>query len=112
MDYPCLIPKWALNADVVVGIAGDGVNEDGELLPGLELSCKCNLQLRSEQALDNKHQKVRTSGKAYFIGDICPGILVIKGGTLTHNGVGYKINAGSKALNFDGSVNYTALELV
>lgn len=112
MSYPCLIPKWALNANVTVCIAGSGVNEDGELVPELELNCKCNLQLKGEQSTDSKHRQIRTSGKAYFQGDICPNIREIQGGTLTHNGVEYSINAGSKALNFDGSVNHTVLELV
>lgn len=112
MVYPCLIPKWALNANVTVCIAGSGVNEDGEIVPELDLTCKCNLQLKSEKKLDSKHQQVRTSGSAYFIGDICPDIKEIQGGTLIHNGNNYSINAGSKALNFDGSVNYTVLELV
>lgn len=112
MGYPCLIPKWALNATVNVNIAGSGVSEDGEILPDLEITQKCNLQLKSSQSLDSKKQNIRTTGKAYFIGDICPNIKEISGGTLTHNGVNYSINAGEKALNFDGSVNFTALELV
>lgn len=112
MAFPCLIPKWALNADVAVYISGSGVSEDGEIVPELELYTKCNLQLRSEQKLDNQKQSVRTTGKAYFIGDICPDIREIQGGKLVHNNVQYNINAGCKALNFDGTVNYTELELI
>lgn len=112
MAYPCLIPEWALNATVKVLIAGEGVSEDGELIPQLELEAKCNLQLKNEQKLDSQKQSVSLTGKAYFIGDIAPDIRTIKGGTLTHNDVNYSIHAGSKALNFDGSVNYTVLELI
>lgn len=112
MGYPCLIPKWALNATVTISLSGSGVNEDGEILPELELTQACNLQLKNAQSLDSKKQSVRTTGKAYFIGDICPDIREISGGTLTHNNVTYSINAGSKALNFDGTVNYTVLELI
>lgn len=112
MYYPCLIPAWALNATVKVLIVSEGVSEDGELTPQLELEAKCNLQLKNEQKLDSKKQSVSLSGKAFFIGDIAPDIRTIKGGTLIHNDVKYNIHAGSKALNFDGTVNYTVLELI
>lgn len=112
MDYPCLIPDWALNATATVSIAGEGVSEDGEMLPELTLEKKCNLQLKSTQKLDSKKQSVDITGKAYFQGDICPDIRTIKGGSLVCNDVTYGIHAGSKALNFDGTVNYTELELV
>lgn len=110
--FPCLIPEWALNATVKVLIASDGVSEDGELIPQLEVEKRCNLQLKNEQKLDSKKQSVSLSGKAYFIGDIAPDIRTINGGTLTHNNISYSIHAGSKALNFDGTVNYTVLELI
>ena len=112
MVYPCLIPKWAFNKLVEVSIAGSGVSEDGEIIPELNITQKCNIQFKSEQKLDNKKQSVSLTGKAYFEGDICPDIRTIKGGTLIHNNVEYSIHAGSKALNFDGSVNYTELELI
>ena len=112
MAYPCLIPDWALNATAKVLIASEGVSEDGEMLTQLEVEKKCNIQLKSEQKLDSKKQSVSLTGKAYFQGDICPDIRTIKGGTLTCNDVEYSIHAGNKALNFDGSVNYTELELV
>lgn len=112
MAYPCLIPKWAFNKLVDVFIAGSGVSEDGEIIPELRINQKCNLQFKSQQKLDNKKQSVNLTGKAYFEGDICPDIRVIKGGKLICNDIEYKIHAGSKALNFDGSVNYTELELI
>ena len=110
--YPCLIPDWALNATATVSIASEGVNEDGEIIPELTIEQKCNLQLKSEQKLDSKKQSINITGKAYFQGDICPDIRTICGGKVTCNDVDYSINAGSKALNFDGTVNYTELELV
>lgn len=112
MVYPCLIPEWALNAFVSVHLAENGVNEDGEILSELVYEGKCNLQLKSGQKLDNKKQQIRITGKAYFQGDICPDIREIGSGKLTHNDIEYGVNGGSKALNFDGSVNYTELELV
>ena len=112
MAYPCLIPKWALNRLVEVYIAGNGVSEDGEIIPELHITQKCNIQFKSEQKLDNKKQSVSLTGKAYFEGDICPDIRIIKGGKLVCDGIEYEIHVGSKALNFDGSVNYTELELI
>lgn len=112
MKYPCLIPDWALNADVSVGLASEGVNEDGEVVPDVAYVGKCNLQLKAGQTLDSKKQQIRTQGKAYFQGDICPNIKNITDGVLIHKGAKYYVNGGSKALNFDGSVNYTELELI
>ena len=112
MAYPCLIPKWALNKLVDVFIAGSGVSEDGEIIPELRINQKCNLQFKAQQKLDNKSQSVNLVGKAFFEGDICPDIRIIKGGKLVCDDIEYKIHAGSKALNFDGSVNYTELELI
>lgn len=112
MAYPCLIPKWAFNKLAGVSIAGEGVNEDGEITPELQITQNCNIQFKSEQKLDNKKQSVTLTGKAYFEGDICPDIRIIKGGKLTCDNIDYKIHAGSKALNFDGSVNYTELEFI
>ena len=112
MSYPCLIPDWALNATAIVSIASEGVSEDGEIIPELTIERKCNLQLKSEQKLDSKKQSINITGKAYFQGDIGPDIRTICGGKVTGKDVSYSINAGSKALNFDGTVNYTELELV
>lgn len=112
MGYPCLIQKWALNALVRVELADSGVSEDGEIVTKLVYEGECNLQLKAGQKLNSKKQQIRTTGKAYFQGDICPDIREIGSGKLTHNGVTYGVNGGSKALNFDGSVNYTELELI
>lgn len=112
MKYPCLIPEWALNASVKLALASEGINEDGEIVPDIAYNGKCNLQLQSGQSLDSKKQSVRTQGKAYFVGDVCPNIKNISSGTLIHNGITYSVNGGSKAFNFDGSVNYTVLELM
>ena len=54
MAYPCLIPDWALNATATVQIAGEGVNEDGEMVPELEITKLCNIQLKNTQKLDSK----------------------------------------------------------
>ena len=91
--FPCLIPEWALNATVKVLIVGEGVSEDGELIPELEIDTKCNLQLKNEQKLDSQKQSVSLSGTAYFIGDIAPDIRTIQGGSLIHNDVNYSIQA-------------------
>ena len=93
-------------------MASQGVSDDGEIIQEITIERKCNLQLKSEVKLDSKKQAVSISGKAYFQGDICPDIRTICGGKVTCNDVDYSINAGSKALNFDGSVNYTVLELI
>lgn len=112
MNFPCLIPDWALNADVEILLVEGGVNEDGESVPSFNKKLKCNLQFKSEMSLSTQKEKVRIVGKAYFKGDICPTINAISGGTLTHNNIKYAVNGGNKALNFDGSVNYTVLELM
>ena len=111
--YPCLIPKFALNATVNLTIAGQGIDENGEERPDVVFNdVKCNIQFKSIEKLTADKQIITLSGKANFIGDICPDIASIKGGTLEYNGETYDIYAGQKNLNFDGTVNYTSLELM
>ena len=109
--YPCLVPKWALNTVVSVNIS-NGLNEDGEEEVTTLADIPCNLQFKSAQKLTAQKELVTISGKAMFPGDICPDMAKIDGGTLEYNGQAYDIYGGQKNLNFDGTVNFTELELV
>ena len=109
--YPCLVPKWALNAIVNVNIS-NGLNEDGEEDVITIADLRCNLQFKSTQKLTAQKEIVTISGKAMFPGDAFPDVAKIEGGTLEYNGEIYDIYAGKKHLNFDGTVNYTELELM
>ena len=109
--YPCLVPKWALNAIANVNIS-NGLNEDGAEDTITIADLQCNLQFKSTQKLTAKKEIVTISGKAMFPGDAFPDVAKIEGGTLEYNGETYDIYAGQKHLNFDGTVNYTELELM
>ena len=109
--YPCLVPKWALNAVVNVNIS-NGLNEDGAEDTITLADLQCNLQFKSTQKLTAQKEIVTISGKAMFPGDAFPDVAKIEGGTLEYNGETYDIYAGQKHLNFDGTVNYTELELM
>ena len=86
------------------GFTGSGLNcPKGTRLYNTET--RCPIFFEPEDTAPGEEFKKITS-------DIAPDIRTIKGGTLTHNDVNYSIHAGSKALNFDGSVNYTVLELI
>lgn len=110
--YPCLIPKWALNADVHICLSSEGLSEDGEETKDIEIDSKCNLQFKDVQKLTAQKEMITIIGKAMFPGDIAPNVSEIKGGTLEHSGEMYDVYKIQRNYNFDGTVNYTTLELM
>ena len=80
--YLCLIPKWALNANVHICLSSEGLSEDGEETKDIEIDSKCNLQFKDVQKLTAQKEMITIIGKAMFPGDIAPNVSEIKGGTL------------------------------
>ena len=112
MKFPCLVDKRFCKTPIKVSIDSTELNEDGELTQSLELATTCNLQMGARVSLTKDKEKIELSGVALFIGDLCPTMPVIASGTATINGQEYSINKGTKNYNPDGTVNFTALELI
>lgn len=112
MKYPKLVPARLCKTPVKVNIESEELTEEGEAILTEEMSLMCNFQDGARRELTPMKKSVLISGKAYFDGDIAPGIPVISGGSLTVFGETRRIAEGRKARNPDGSVNYTELLLV
>lgn len=112
MKFPCLVDKRFCKTPIKVVIDSTELNEDGELTQSLELATTCNLQMGARVSLTKDKEKIELSGVALFIGDLCPSLPIIASGTVTIDGQEYSINKGTKNLNPDGTVNFTALELI
>ena len=112
MKFPCLVDKGFCKTPIKVVIDSTELNEDGELTQSLELATTCNLQMGARVSLTKDKEKIELSGVALFIGDLCPSLPIIASGTVTIDGQEYSINKGTKNLNPDGTVNFTALELI
>ena len=112
MKFPCLVDKRFCNTPITVNIDNSELNEDGELEEVISIDTKCNLQMGAKTSLTKDKEKIELSGIALFIGDLCPTLPIIASGTVTINGQEYSINKGTKNYNFDGTVNFTTLELI
>lgn len=112
MRYPDLVPARTCKTPINVHIDQEGVSEEGEPLVALDADLMCNYQDAAKTILTAEKKLVEIAGTALFCGDICPGLPVISGGTVTIFGVERRIAIGQKARNPDGTVNYTKLEVV
>ena len=112
MKFPCLVDKRFCNTPIIVNIDNSELNEDGELEEVISIDTKCNLQMGAKTSLTKDKEKIELSGIALFIGDLCPSMPIIASGNVIINGNVYDINKGTKNYNFDGTVNFTTLELI
>lgn len=112
MKFPCLVDKRFCKVPVKVTIDSNELNEDGELVKSIEIATFCNLQMGAKVSMTKDKEKIELSGIALFVGDLCPGMPIIASGNVIINGNVYDINKGTKNYNFDGTVNFTTLELI
>ena len=111
MRFPSLVQPAFCRTPVVVLIDREGLTEYGEPLPQYRYEGCCNLQDKAKTVLTADKKLITLSGTALFIGDICPELSHITGGTLTVFGSERQIYEGRKARNPDGSVNFTEISL-
>ena len=112
MKYPCLIEKRLCKTDIHIEIEQEGLNKYGEPLEPIVIDAKCNYQDKGKTVLTAEKKLIQLSARAYFIGDICPELPLITGGTVTVHGIERTIYQGTKARNPDDTVNHTLLELI
>lgn len=112
MGWPKLVPKAFCRTPIILTIYQEGIDEDGAPIEECTQELMCNYQDKATTVLTTEQKKVQITGKAYFDGDICPGIPVISGGKAVVFGEERKIAAGSKGRNPDGTVNFTEVDLL
>lgn len=110
MKWPSLVPDKVCTTPIHVKVEDIGLSEEGEPIIILDANLKCNFQDKAYKTLTAEQKLVTLSGKAYFNGDIAPGLAVISGGEAEVFGMKRKLYKGTKSRNPDGTVNYTLLE--
>lgn len=111
MNFPCLILDKFCKTELSLMIDTNGVNEDGEPIPSVKWSGKCNYQSQAKKIYTDKKVWVAVTGTCLIPKDIAPDLAVIASGTATLFGETRKIVSGAKIRNPDGSVNYTRIEV-
>lgn len=112
MKYPCLVPKRLCKTDIFLEIDREGVNKYGEPLEPVLFEGKCNYQDKARTVLTAEKKLVEVTGTVLILGDICPELPTISGGSAVVFGVKRRIQQGTKARNPDGTVNYTEVLLI
>lgn len=110
MKYPKLVRMAKTPVHVV--IEAEHPNEYGERETLLDDDFKCNYQDAAKIKFTPQKQSSQVTGAIYIDGDILPGVAVIAAGYVKIFGERREIKSGCKARNFDGSVNYTRLDVI
>jgi hypothetical protein len=110
MSYPKLVRSAKTPAKVI--IESGEPNEFGERETLLNASFLCNYQDAATVKYTAEKQSEEITGTIYIDGDICPGVAVISAGHVVIFEEKRIIKKGTKARNFDGSVNYTRLDVI
>jgi hypothetical protein len=110
MKYPKLIRVAKTPVHVIV--EAEEPNEYGEREILLDKDFKCNYQDAAQIRFKSQKQSSHVTGCVYIDGDILPGVAVISAGHVVIFGERREIESGCKARNFDGSVNYTRLDVI
>lgn len=105
-------PSFLANTDCSIVINKEGISEEGEPLKALSINKKCIFRERDKTIYNSEGQKVILNGEVLIEGDIAPDLNSVADGTVSLNGKRYKVYAGYRPRNPDGTVNHTKLELM
>jgi hypothetical protein len=109
MKFPKLVRHATIPVKVI--ITAEEPNEFGEKVVLLNKGFLCNYQDAATVKYTADKQASEITGTIYIDGDILPSAAVIGAGTVEIFGAKREIVKGAKARNFDGSVNYTRLDV-
>ena len=109
MKFPKLV-RHAITPVRVI-ITAEEPDEFGERKTLLDKKFSCNYQDAATVKYTADKQASEVTGTIYIDGDILPSAAVIGAGTVEIFGAKREIVKGAKARNFDGSVNYTRLDV-
>lgn len=109
-----MFPKLVRNpkTTVRVVVTANEPNEYGEKAVLLDDEFLCNYQDAATIRYTTEKQTPSVSGTIYIDGDILPSVAVLSCGHVVIFGETHLIAKGTKARNFDGSVNYTKIEVI
>ena len=107
MRFPQLVPTGVCTTPIRLVLTCEELTEDGAPTRAVEYEGFCNWQDGGKTELTAEQKYIRISGRAYLPGDICPVLPEITGGYGVIFGEKRSIEAGVKARNPDGTVNFT-----
>lgn len=110
MKFPRLVRNAKTPVRVV--IEAEEPNEYGEREVLLDAQKVCNYQDAASVRHTSDKQTPSVTGTLFIDGDILPGVAVISRGHVEIFGERREIAKGRKARNFDGSVNFTRLDVI
>ena len=110
MKFPKLVPSWVCKVPIKLEIETEGITEDGAPTSIITVSEDGNFQDGGETLYTADQKQVKISGRAYFDGDIIPGISNITGGYGYIFGEKREIYKGYKRRNPDGTVNHVEVQ--
>lgn len=110
MKYPELVPSWVCSTPISLTVEGESLNEEGAPSTIDVPDLMCNWEDGGRAVFTPEQKIIEISGRAYFNGDVIPGISNITAGTAEVFGETREIARGFKRRNPDGSVNYTEIQ--
>lgn len=111
MRWPSLVRGFAASTQVSAAIEAGGFDEDGAPVEAATWSGKANWQDTARRVFQTDRGEDVATATLYIDGDALPDVARIAGGTVSALGLEWRIVAGTRARNPDGTVNYTRLEL-
>lgn len=109
MKYPELVPDWVCTTPISITVEGEGLDEDGAPSTVEVSGLLCNWQDGGKAIFTPEQKIIQISGRAYFNGDVIPGLSNITAGTAEVFGETREIAQGFKRRNPDGTVNHTEI---
>lgn len=109
-----MFPKLVINpkTEARVIIDDNEPNEFGEREPLLDKVFLCNYQDTANVVYTKDRQQINANGTIYIDGDVAPNVPFISNGKVVIFGETHEIIRGQKARNFDGTVNFTRLDVI
>lgn len=112
MKFPCLVDKRFCKTPIHIEIYSEDTDRYGQPVTIYSSDLLCNYQSSAKRVLNEKKELIQLTAQAYFVGDICPEIPQISNGTVIIGGIKRDILQGCKALNPDGTVNFTRIDII
>ena len=110
MKWPQLVKPWTCKVPITITLT-DGIQEDGSPKTVAVVKTTCNCNGKGGWSVDENRQMVRYTCTVLIPGDIAPQLVHLEG-EADLLGKTLTIHAADRALNPDGSVNFTRLELM
>ena len=106
------IPAILISTPCTITAEAPGISTDGEPVIAFTWTGLCRYSDKAKEFLSGDKKLVRLSGAIQINGDIAPGLPSFTGGSVEIAGNVFKIHAGKRPRNPDGSVHHTTLELI